>query len=277
VISINIYQPPNINADINIPTEWNDLEENELHFIAKTLLQQSDETANQSRGLILDYIISNRVTQSKIKLPVNFFLLLDPEQMVIQLYPQLDFIFEKNDRTNLPAAILWRGWGRPYFPQPFDEITCAEFEDCEVMTSQFAEDPSGEKLAHLAAILFRPKKSPYMKYHAADDTYITYKSEKKIKQFLKLKPEQLYSILIWYAGCRAQLPLYFPDIYDAGKTNGVPDPMVFTKSIHAGAGPKNGTRNQIRTTKLYEFLYECNQEAIKAKELQEEYDKMNSK
>ena len=42
-----------------------------------------------------------------------------------------------------------------------------------------------------------------------------------------------------------------------------PDIMAFTNCIHAGAGPKNGTRQQIRLLKLSEFMYDMEQEAKK--------------
>ena len=52
-----------------------------------------------------------------------------------------------------------------------------------------------------------------------------------------------------------------------------PDPMVFTKCIHAGAGPKNGTRDQVRMLNLKEYFFDMELEAIKAKELKKEYEK----
>lgn len=267
--------------EIQFPNSWNDLTEKELHFIAKTLLDQTQENASQTRALIVRFLLLERT--KKIKLPVNYLNLIDPEEIVLQVFPLLDFIVEKNDRTNTPAPI-----GK-LICHPFDEITCGEFEDCEIAAAKFAEENDVKHLAQIAAILFRPASlfrlppSPfgegtgvreYIRYNSRTDSYLTYKSDRKIKHFLKLPPEELYSIFIWYAGCRSQLQFYFPDVYEKGKKNGHPDAMVFTNTIHAGAGPKNGSRNQIRRMKLYEFLYDCNQEAKKAKELAAEYEKM---
>jgi len=258
---------------ISFPNEWNDLAENELRFIAKVILNQTKENAIESRPLIIKFILSERT--KKIKLPVNFFNLLDPEEIVISLFPLLDFIVNKNDRTVSPSPLsIRKGIGGDAICKPFDEITCGEYEDCEIAAARFAEEKDMKHLAEIAAILFRPKGKEYIRYNARADAYVTYPADKKAPQFLKLPPEQLYSIFIWYAGCRSQLSLYFPDVYEKGKKNGVADPMVFTNTIHAGAGPKNGSRNQIRRMKLYEFLYDCNQEAIKAKELAAEYEKM---
>ena len=108
MISINIYRPPSLNVDINIPTCWNDLEKCELQFIAKTLLDRTPETDNETKPRIFKFILENRCKKDKIKLPKNFLLLLDIEEVVIQVFPLLSFIFETNDLTNLPEAITIR-------------------------------------------------------------------------------------------------------------------------------------------------------------------------
>lgn len=267
MVQINLYHPGSVDVMISFPNTWNDLSEKELHFISNVLLNQTEKNANESRPFITKFILDERT--KKIKLPVNFFNLLDPEEIVRSLFPLLDFIMDSNDRTNTPAAM-----GK-FICRPFDEITCGEFEDCEMAAARFAEKNEAKPLAEIAAILFRPKGEEYIRYNSRTDSYLTYAVDKKVNHFIKLPAAQLYSIFIWYAGGRSQLQLYFPDVYEKGKKNGTPDPMVFTNTIHAGAGPKNGSRNQIRRMKLYEFLYDCNQEAIKAKELEAEYAKHN--
>lgn len=264
MISVNIYQPRKINLDITIPSEWNDLTEPELHFIAKTLLEV-DNVENEVRPKILKFLLESRIPHELL-----FQLSLISDKL-IDLLPCLDFIFKKTDLTNLPAPI--RFGIKKYMPVSFDAITCGEYEDCEVVVSDFETEPSADQLARLAAILFRPAGVPYMKFRAANNSYAVYNSSKKEKLFKKLKPGHLYSILIWYISCRSMLPRFFNELYRGGKSS-KNSKRVFTDTIHAGAGPKNGTRDQIRCTKLYEFLYDCNQEAIKARELQEEYDKI---
>ena len=279
MITINLYSPDLYDENISFPTTWNDLHPEELYFIAKTLLTQTEENKAETRAKVVKYILERRVKKGKINLKVDTLSLLNPENIVIDMFPLVDFIFNENELTNLPETVTLSM--RKYYSQPFEEITCGEFEDCEALSSLFALEPAPEKLSKLAAILLRPKTyfagnklTPYMVYRSRDDTYQLYPFEKFARRFLSLPPARLYAILIYYAGCRAQLPKYFPDLYDSGKKNGKPDPTIFTQTIHSGAGAKNGTRNQIRTTKLFEFLFECNQEAKKAKELQAEYDKM---
>jgi len=210
-------------------------------------------------------------------------VVVDAEDMVKDGYPLIDFIFTKNELTNLPAPItlplLWRGVGvRHFYPIPFEDMTCGEFEDCEIFINKFFETPGSDPLASLAAILFRPREKgatvPYMVYNFKTAQYTIYKAAAAKKYFVKLKPEVLYSIFVWYTGCRAQLTLMFPTVY-AGSDEGPTDPLAFTNCIHSGAGPKNGSRMQIRVMKVFEFMYDMEQEAIKAEQLREEYERIS--
>lgn len=269
--SLHLYQPPKINLKVNLPSAWDELLDDELFFISKTLLQQNENNANETRGMILYYLIKERAKKEG-KLPGNWISLVNPEDFVRDIYPLADFIFNKNDRTSCPEIHGTK--------VDFENITCGEFEDSEMASAKFSQSNDPRHLAEIAAILFRPKKlisrkrKPYLQFNSRTDSYLTYKSENKVADFLKLNPDELYAILIWYSGSRNQLPFIFPDLYAGGKS-GEPDPMVFTNTIHAGAGPKNGSRNQIRCMKLYEFLYDCNQEAKKAAEMEAEYEKMS--
>lgn len=248
-----------------MPSAWNDLADQEMFFIAETLLQLNDQNASQTRGAILYYLISERAKSAHKTLPGDWLMWIVPEQFVRDVYPLIDFIFKENDRTICPFIAGYK--------MEFEDITCGEFEDCEMAAFRFSEDNDLKHLAEIAAILFKPKGEPYIKYNSRTDSYLTYKADKKVKHFEKLKPEILYAMFIWYSGSRNQLRFIFPDLFTGGKSD--PDPMIFTNTIHAGAGPKNGSRSQIRCMKLYEFLYDCNQEAKKAAELEAEYAKMN--
>lgn len=276
MVSINLYTPPVFDFELEFPSSWNELLPVEIPFISRQLLLQSDGAV--VRGPILKYLIDSRAALADKELPKDWFLKIDAEQFVIDVYPLADFIFNDNNLTNTPLAIEMQG--RTLHPQLFENITCAEFEDCEVLAMRFAEEPSPELLANLSAILFRIKTiggvEPYMKLNPVTAQYVTYATEKKIVPFLKLPPEQLYAHFIWYSGCRAQLPLMFPGVYDGG-TPGQLDLMAFTKCIHSGAGQKNGSREKIRTMKLYEFMFEMELEAQRAAEQEAQYEAMKNK
>jgi len=296
VIPINLYQPRQLDFTVEFPTAWNELEQKEIIFIAKCLLTEPDPAA--VRALLLKFIIENRVAagtpgvRPRLKesrnpeLPEGWFLYLDPEQIVIDCYPLLDFIFKENNLTNTPGPLTFKKV--IYYPQPFTKITCAEYEDCEVKANQFSSKkvPDKDLLAEIAAILFRPASGDargeacepehYTLFNSRTNYYYTYQSGKKVKYFKTLSLEELYGIFIWYACSRAQLPLDFPTVYEGGKEGSEPDIMAFTKCIHSGAGPKNGTRQQIRIMELYEFMLDMEQEAIHAKEMEAEIERMKN-
>lgn len=279
MVPINLYQAGKLNLTLDFPTSWNELLPAEVLNICKSLLLQKEENTGATRANILKHLIESRTAKSKKKLPPAWMTIVDAEQAVINGYPLLDFIFTENELTTEPSFIklTYRLISYSFFPVSFAHITCGEYEDCEMKAFEFQQNPSGELLASIAAILFRPKDKeglvPYMKFNQRTNSYYSYKWEKKVNHFLKLKPEQLYAIYVWYCGSRNQLPKMFEDVYEGGES-GEPDMLAFTNCIHSGAGPKNGSREKIRTMKLNEFMYDMNQEAIKAKQLQEEYDKI---
>ena len=299
MITINLYQSQKIDLQVDFPSSWNDLSQTEIKFIAKCLLTESDPAT--VRALVLKHILENRTANSKSKnpkseiknaLPLEWFLHLDAEQVVLDVFPLLDFIFQKNDLTNTPEPLKLKNL--VFYPQIFENITCAEYEDCEVIANQFSEKASRELLTQLAAILFRPaainlnplnhskqstinsEPEPYLQFNPRTQTFYTYQYKQKLKYFKSVPHEDLYAIFIWYAGCRAELPLMYPTVYEGGSSGDGPDLAAFTKCIHSGAGPKNGTRQQVRGTKLYEFMFDMEQEAIHAKEMEAEIERIKN-
>lgn len=273
MIDINIYQPKKLDLTVEFPTGWNELQQKEILFIAKSLLTEPD--AATVNAATLKFLIENRC---KKPLPTDWFLKLEADQVVIDCYPLLDFIFKSNDLTNDPDPVILKKV--TYYPQKFENITCGEYEDADLAANKFAATPGKDPLVELASIICRPGHDgpePYMQFNPRTNAYYTYQASQKEKYFKKLPAEQLYALFIWFAGNRAQLPLMFPTVYEGGgKQDERPDLMAFTKCIHAGAGPKNGTRQQIRVMKLYEFMYDMEQEAIKDKRMEEEIERMKN-
>ena len=301
MITINLYQPKQIDITVDFPSCWNELSQSEIKFIAKCLLTEADQATVHAQ--VLKFIIEARCTpvgtlarpeRLNGSLEKDWFLHIDPEAVVIEVFPLLDFIFKSNDLTNTPPPFTFNKL--VFYPQTFENITCAEYEDCEVIANKFANKSSQDLLIELAAILFRPaspspigegrgeassgepdeEPQPYLKFNPRTQSWYAYKTDQKVKYFKTLPPEDLYAIFIWYAGNRAQLPVRFPTVYDGASTSDGPDLSAFTKCIHAGAGPKNGTRQQIRNLKLYEFMFDMEQEAIHAKELEAEIERMKN-
>lgn len=261
---INLYQPGAVNLTIPFPTEWNDLHLHELHAVAKAMLTEWKESVECKSSIFIDLICY------RTKKVPNLTNQLDPEDVAVNGLLLVNFIFNENgltkqpyNRLKLPGVIPRSVYG-PH--SDFNNITCGEFEDAEQLSIQFEQEPSHELLAKFAAVLYRPNRIPYYTINKQTGKLEPYNTDKLIPRFKKLQPWQLYSMYIWYSGCKVMLPQLFPTVF-AVESKGQPDPMVFTKCIHNGAGAKNGDRDKIRITPLLEFFYEMEQEAIKAKEL----------
>lgn len=223
------------------------------------------------RAAILTGIINIRSRINKVKLPKKLLQQLDAEDAVINGYPLLDFLFDQNNLTEQPFPKItlplfkWHGPVTTIGPKSdFDNITCGEYEDAEIFFLKFKQDPTPESLAHLAAILWRPAGRSYISF--LNNKRIEYNADKMVPRFMKLPPWQLYTIFCWYAGCRAMLPKIFPLSFKGGGSSAAPDYMAFTKCIHAGAGTKNGSRDQIRMMPLKEFFFDMELEIKKAEE-----------
>ncbi len=275
MIEINLYQTNVVDASIPFPSEWNEFNLQELHLVAKSILTNF-ATPAQATAALFRSLLKMRCGK-KVK---NIEKRLDDEDAVINGLPALDFIYKENNLTKQPYPTLRLStfrfqtfYGRE---DDFNNLTCGEFEDCEIFFNQFVIEPDATTLANLAAILFRPKNKKYLGYNDRTKSFEEYDSERMVPHFKKLKPWVLYSIFLWYAGCRSQLPKIFPNCFGAARQpteeTREPDFLIFTKCIHAGAGPKNGSRNDIRCTLLKEFFLEIELQNIENQELQNQID-----
>jgi hypothetical protein len=268
MITINLSKPGELDVQLNLPASWDELYPDEILRIAKCLI--SGKTPENIRAEILLFIIDTRAKAENIKLPKAWRSLIDPETFFIEGNSLLDFIFKQNELTEAPEKVIKlqaQILHTVYAPgNAFNTLICGEFEDAEECYNQFIETEKIEHLAKLAAILWRPKNVRYLV--PGNGELKTYAADKWATLFAKLEPHRLYSIFIWYLGCKNLLPKRFPVMHEPDDNMPVtPDPMAFTKCIHAGAGPKNGKRDEIRLMLLNEFLFDMEQEAVKAKEL----------
>lgn len=267
MVTIELNKPGKLQQAVNFPTGWDDLTTPQLEAVAKNILEEYPSQHEAKAALFGELL--NLAAGKKIA------HLLSAEDAVINGYPLIDFLFTSNQLTKQPYPLL-KVPNRMVPCKPlkmqgpasdFENITCGEFEDCEIFYTQFKQEPDPAYLVSLAAALYRPAGVPYMAYKAANDTYSHYDAERMHPHFKKLKPWQLYSIFLWYSGCREQLPGIFPYCFGGGASSSTEaDYLVFTRCIHAGAGPKNGSRNQIRCMPLKEFFFDVNSENEKAEE-----------
>ena len=273
MVTIDLYQPGIVNETIEFPSEWNDLSLAELHIVSKSILSDFKDVAEAAAALFLGLLKFR--TGKKVK---DIDKRLDAEDAFINATPAVDFIYKQNNLTRQPYPTLKTGNGLMQGPaDDFNSITCGEFEDSEIFFNRFREDPDADSLATLAAILYRPAGKKYLQFNIRNNEYDLYDAEALVPAFKKLKAWQLYPVFLWYAGCREQLPKIFPNCFGStnlqvGEEDREPDPMLFTKIIHAGAGVENGSREKIRTTLLKEFFMDIELKNIANKALQAQYD-----
>ncbi len=272
-MTIEMFMPGSVNCTVNFPSSWDELTPSELLVISHHQLSKYKNLAEQQLAIFME-ILQLRCRNLKEYLPENFRSLIKPEDAAIKAIDLTEFLYRKNSLTKqlfpvvkLPGIFRKKVYGPE---DSFNNMICGEFEDAEYFFNEFLENPDAAPLAHLAAILWRPKGTPYIQYNPRTATYKTYEHEKRLKHFLKLPAPQLYAFFIWYAGCRNTFPELFPTVYepDPNKEKSTEtDLMAFTKCIHAGAGPKNGTRDKVRMLQVKEFFMDMELEAIKIKEL----------
>ncbi len=274
VNEINLYQTGIIDATIPFPADWNDFTLEELHMVAQNILTYFD-TAHQAQAGLFLKLLTHRCN----KVAPNIMKELDAEDAVINGMPAIDFIYKENNLTKQPYPILslTTSAAPMYGPEDdFNNLTCGEFEDCEIFFNQFVVDTDPELLTKLASVLYRPKNVKYLAFNPQTHGFDRYDAETMAPRFKKLSAWELYTIFLWYAGCRAQLPKIFPNCFGAAKAPGEetrePDYLIFTKCIHAAAGAKNGSRSEIRCMLLKELFFDIELQNIENQELQNQID-----
>jgi hypothetical protein len=267
MVTVELYQSGR-SQSISFPQSWNELMITELHKLAQSILFPSF-TEHQSKCWLFLELLKIRSGSKKLVQK------LDAEDCVLNGLPLLDFVYQGNSLTVQPYKKLRLPGTLRCMLGPaddFNSITVAEFEDAEIFFHQFQQNPQAGSLSYLAAILYRPAGKPYLTINSNTMQATSWPVDKYQKKMAKLPAWELYTIYLWYAGCRQQLLQVFPNVFgDAGTGNDAADPAAFTKCIHAAAGQKNGTRQQVRLTPLKELLFDLEQQAIQAQELEKLY------
>ena len=279
--TINLFKADEFDVQILFPTSWDELQPAEIFAIAKQILNPTATSAETKSALLLLFI-ENRAKEQKIKLPKRWQQKINIEDFVIQGLPLLNFIYDENNLKTPPEkTIHLQGVHKYTVVAPEDgfvNISCGEFEDAEREYKKFVLEPKPEYLANIAAIFYRPKGVHYQTKDK-DGRLITYPYHKWASMFLKLEDYRLYAIFIWFVGSKNQFPKMFPVLHEPADgddaTSSENDLMVFTRCIHSGAGTKNGDRNQIRLTKVLEFMFEMEQQATTAKKQKELYEQQS--
>jgi hypothetical protein len=167
--------------------------------------------------------------------------LLNPEDLAIEYSALTDFLIRDNDRTRAPRL------GTGYTPaDDFEDIRVGQFEEADVHLQQYMQTQDAGSLVSFIRALYR-----------MDDL-----------RSADIEVPDAQAAALYFLGCKSRLKTLFPLVFSGGDAGeggkSVPDPLALTRLIHHSAGPRNGTREQIRAMLLKEFLFDCQLEAEKA-------------
>jgi hypothetical protein len=260
--TIHLFQPRKLDISIDFPTIWDELHLSEMKIIAQAI------DRNCSKNELLCKLVQYRAGN---KLPANWVARLDHELAAIEGLPLIDLLLQNNNLTLNPLPHIRSRFRNYYGPSDeFNDLTTGEFEDCESLFIKYSRHQDPSFLADMVTVLYRRKK------HGKRAPYTGFSGEPSFSG--RLHPTTLQLVYFWYAGCRSSLPLAFPRVFSGGAAldNGEPDLMAVTTLIHNGAGPKNGTRDQVRRTMIKEFLFDCELMIEQQEELEAELEKIRS-
>jgi len=256
---IHLYKSGEVDIKVQFPQSWNECRREDLLHIADFILLHKINLTALFKLLMQEALKAHNINGMR---NAHILELISVEDMAMNYGPLTEFITNGIALTAQPVTI--KGMASP--EDGFANITCGEYEDAEALfmeileqLKQYQEDTKGEfindhlhVLCKWFAVLYRPKTED-----GNAEPYIPAKA-----QVYNPGTQNLLLAMLWYMGCNAQLPKMFPMVFlHDGKAE--PDPMAITKLIHHGAGPKNGTREQIRQMPLLEFLYDLQLEAEK--------------
>lgn len=282
--TVELFQPSGVNASISIPAEWNEVDQEELLHIAENMLWPYVKP-EYFFSAVFFFLLQHRAKLQGIQLPASFANMLNAEDIAMHQGEALEWIRKDNTLTDQIIKSIHVGGSSPTLYGPagqFNDLSCGEFEDCEVFSHLYNQEKKDDHLLMITAILYRPgygnwrlsyiftswDKVPQELRHLykEEDDMVIYNAEAAKALFQGVPAQYLLATYLWYTSCRAQLAHVFPHVFGGGG-KGEPDIAAFTKCIHAGAGPKNGTRDKIRRSLLKAFLMDMEQDAIYAEEL----------
>lgn len=244
--------------EFGIPGEWNELTEKELRYC---ISHTGDEYAQVK---IFMFLLKSSVSREKKWLGGNWQSRVNKDQAAIAAIDATAYLFEKNTLTKQHFKEI-KVYGKKLTgPQDeFKDLTCGQMELVYPLLERFRQSFDAKYLVEMCSYLFKIGKHP-----------VNENTGRKIYPFVERLPQDiLMCMYCWFSGCMNQLPVYFTDLYDAdGEAgSGSFDFMAFANLIHSGAGPKNGSREDIRRMPLLEFLYVMDMDLKYAKELEKKY------
>lgn len=272
---------------IPFPSGYTQCTQKQLLRIAKSLLAMANGSdSNTEMAELFKDLVEMAAKEHNISITRNWFQKVSHEDAGNAITDALQWIYNINGlgiqpfpgSTLVPAGkvVMLNASRNPYhlhghLPQCYgveqdgreiwsfgQTVTVGQYEDAEAIFNKIVSGQTEmADLIELAWILYGKYSQPV--YNA---------TAKPPKVFQTIPAEKLILVQMHFGALASNLPRLFPDLFNEGSGKSKPDPLAFTKCIHAGAGPQNGTREQVRKLPLIEFCFDLNLTAKQAKELQ---------
>lgn len=235
---------------ITIPKSWNELTDSQFQELAKLLV-------SEKQGVFFDLkcfrILQNiRWYQFRKRIHLNYVLSQIPMR---ELKKHFDFIYTKNDRTIFPDQI------NGFFPplNKMTNLTAEEFSVADDLHIKWRETNKKENLIYLAAVLYSRTKQPREHFDKNN-------LPEKIKHFKKVPLPVLLCVELAFFGCKNNLVKRFPKAFPKSVKKVSRSKYGFGKVILQMAGGKFGNHEQTKSTDIYTFLEEFEENLKNAKD-----------
>lgn len=237
---------------MKLPESWNDLTQLQMQRMAKLFYSGAS-------SILFDFqvfMILNNCRWFQIGKWLKLRIILS-QVPLSDMKKHYRFIYSENNRTVFPLWVEVKG--KTFFA-PLDRITnltAEEFAVADDLHIKWRETKDVEFLYYLMATLYSETKQPREKFDKNN-------LPEKVKHFKKIPIEVMLSAEIAYFGCKNHIVKKFPEAFPAkGKKS--KKKYGFGKVILEMAGGKFGNHNETKTTNIYTFLEEFNENLKQAK------------
>lgn len=181
--------------------------------------------------------------------------LLVAEQLMEEVFPILDFLFEEPYTTN-PLPSFWhRGICYAGPDEKMQSQTGWEMEECAWAYAEYTKTGDEDMLNHLIGALYRPKRFLFF----GDAVKFAPRAVDKNAQRLKTLPMGTkLSILLFYQMCEAWWAKEYAFLYEGGASEETEerDSLGVSKLLRHLSGGRRGTVNNVRDMQRHEIYFE---------------------
>ena len=239
--------------NITIPTSWNDLTDRQLKKLAGIFHSKKNTIQDV---LVLFTLLNVRWWQFRKTFKVGRIL---KNVGLTELKKHYSFLYEKQERTKFITSFKVKDKLLFSPNERITNLTVDEFAHAEDLFLGWHKTKDIEYLQYLTAVLYREltgysKRTPFDKTELEERATALSKTDKTI--FL--------ATAMTYQGCREYLYTQFPKVFPkTTKKQNTPKSSGFGKLILHESGKKFGTHNETKSTNVYTFLSEFEEQLKK--------------